>query len=322
MINLFLKPKHISRISTLRNFKNYPFTISFLIGNKLYLEKNMKDAKYVIPLGIQCQSYLSTSKYKVKTFVCDDPEVYKLLNNKNNFYILLKQLNVKTKLIPTYGANNSDIFGSFIIKKVNGAGSYNTIIRDDFLHNILSRYDPEKYQIQKYVGDLPNVVGVTLFAIQGRIKNHFSTLYHSNKDLLNTDRKEVIYHVPKYIMDDITRICEYCKYSGVAEFEFIKQDGELYFMECNPRISGKIISINSNDEDIYYEFVIKNYIRANIKLNILDNCNDYIITLGKTKRYYMGLFYVLWYFKYTILFIILTIIIILLTIFNLYNKFH
>jgi hypothetical protein len=219
------------------------------------------------------------------------------LDNKISFYNYLdnKILN-NIKLIQTY--NNfkcKNIKKKYMVKHKNGAGSKNNYIIKDYLYNIIKKYDPYDYQIQDYI-NYNYVYGVECSCINGII---ISVLTYEIKSIekYTNYMKNIINNTIKFneIKIMIEKIVKQLNYFGFIEFEFLITNTDIYIMECNPRISGLIIS------DEYFNIIIKKYIEYNLNItNILTTTttNNYPITLKlnflKTHyipKTYMQLFY-------------------------------
>ena len=176
---------------------------------------------------------------------------YKYLNNNINILYNIK-------LIPTYDSlKYKNNFAKYIIKHKYGKGSKNNIIIEDYLHNIIHKYDTNIYQIQKLI-KFNNIYVVNVSCINGKIISFICAI---TKSLTKKDYKgnitQILCNYIKYknIKQFIYNIINNISYTGFIEFEFLVTNKNIYIMECNPRTSGLILS------DLYCNEIINKYIQ-------------------------------------------------------------
>ena len=97
-----------------------------------YNEKYFNEATVIIPFGINAQIALNNYPQYNHKFLINPKTVYDELDDKINFYEMIKKYkfldNSEIKLISSYDDKyikdkNVNIYGKFIIKNRNGAGS-------------------------------------------------------------------------------------------------------------------------------------------------------------------------------------------------------
>lgn len=216
--------------------------------------------KIIIPCGVKEHCILFNSK------------IYKKLDNKTKCYKLMnkyKDIFDKTeiKLINSYNykyikTNQPNIKTNVIIKPNNGRGSIGIEYKEDYIYNIIEEY--KKYQIQDIITNKYGYEFICCCKDGEIISNVCIKTDIVNRNILsyirgidgNIVENEKIYNFVKMFIEII-------KYNGFIEFEFIKDETDIYFMECNARISGWI-----NNEYIFDKIIIpfiNEFYNVNIK---------------------------------------------------------
>jgi len=207
----------------------------------------------VIPMD-SCTNYL--------VYGNRDAEKYKMLDDKIDFYDYLKwnqDLLGEIKLVPTYSNlyNGPNIKKKLIVKDRNGHGSiYNKIVVDR-IYSIITKY-PE-HQIQDFI-EAELLIAVDGFCQQGKMEHIFYSTQQCIKSF--NDYKSLGFPMTytntisdKNIGDFLCNLLERLDYSGFFQFEFIQKGQNLYILECNPRISGHVLTKN------YFDLVILPHVK-------------------------------------------------------------
>ena len=188
----------------------------------------------------------------------DKISFYDYLKNNEN---LLKDI----ELIPTFETLKcKNKFSKYIVKHKDGKGSKNIFVVEDYLHNIIQKYDIKIYQIQKLI-KFKYIFGVNCACKKGQILSFYC---YKTKSLSKNDYGGIIpFKIYNYIQYNIIenfiyKIISMINYTGFIEFEFLITDKKIYIMECNPRISGVVIT------QIYCDEIIFKYINNNNSQNV------------------------------------------------------
>lgn len=231
-----------------------------------YLEENNNQHKIIISAyGIP--NPLINNKYE--NF---DTNIH--LDDKILYYNFIKEKIKKTyglKLIPTFNDTPKINFKEkFVVKHKNACSSNDLIIINDYILNILPKYDPKDYQIQKFI-DFDYLYGVDCSCINGKIIGVYSYTKKNgvNKKDYILGFDHIIKNYIKYesIEKFITKIVNKVKYNGFVEFEFLIKNNDIYILECNPRMSGAI------SDSKYYEILIKPYLNSLLGIKKLEKKN-------------------------------------------------
>ena len=227
----------------------YNIKVKFRTDIKNY-KKNI-----IIPFGVEQQEILFKSN------------IYKMLDNKSNFYNFLNKINkTNIKLIKTYDNkyikhNGENIKKKFIIKPNDGFGSKGIVYKEDYIYNLIKEY-PE-HQIQDIINNdcgyelscvCKNGKIISNICIKTKIVNR--SIFSYIKGITGT----VCYK--KDLLKFATKILKKINYNGFIEFEFIKDNKCIYIMECNARISGWV------NNKYYYEKIIIPYIKEFYNISI------------------------------------------------------
>lgn len=271
-------------IYTKRNWLSYAYFIKQMTKFEItiltkYNEELLEKANIIIPFGIDSQNDLvNIKKYSDKLLLCNNSEIYDILDDKVMFYHFIKKYelleNTNISLIKTYTKKHKgeNIYGEFYIKRKNGAGSYRNKIRKGFIFDLIKKY--KRHQIQDVI-DIKGVHGVNCLCLNGELISalDFTTPKSIEYNYYTVDNKEFL--TP--MIDSFTAVCKSiikkANYSGLIEIEFIESaDGKRYLMECNPRLSGNLKCILKNGEVPFIENIIKPYVNIlkekKIKLKI------------------------------------------------------
>jgi predicted ATP-grasp superfamily ATP-dependent carboligase len=249
----------------------YLFTKDWIgTGTLLCLYERLTDLGYLVKVvrnitNIDLESNIvipmdSCTNYMV--FGNRDAEKYKMLDDKIDFYDYLKwnqDLLGDIKLVQTYNNlyKGPNVKRKFIVKDRNGHGSiYNKIVVDK-INSVLANY-PE-YQIQDFI-EAELLIAVDGFCRQGKIQHIFYSTQQCIKSF--NDYKSLGFPMTytntisdKNIADFLYNLLERLDYTGFFQFEFIQSRKEFYILECNPRISGHVLTKN------YFDHVILPYIK-------------------------------------------------------------
>lgn len=246
---------------------NLGYIISKYYKKKLYIvDKFIKHyfdkAIAIIPLGIKSQKELNKyTKYKHK-FMVNDTNIYDMLDDKILFYNFVKKNNIlkgtDIKLIKSYTQkyNGINIYGNFLLKHRNGAGSAYNKIKTDWIYNIINKYS-ENNQIQKII-DIKIISGVNGICKDGEIIQMFDFIMPNfdGNDYYFRDNDEILDNVKPQCKKVISRILKKVNYNGFFEIEFaIDKNWNVYLLECNPRISGNIRTTAIENNVVYSPFV-------------------------------------------------------------------
>lgn len=226
-----------------------------------------RENNIIIPMD-SCTNYL--------VYGNRDAEKYKMLDDKIDFYDYLKwnqDLLGTIKLVPTYNNlyKGPNIKKKFIVKDRNGHGSiYNKIVVD-YLYSIIHKY-PE-HQIQDFI-EAELLIAVDGFCKQGIIQHIFYSTQHCIKSF--NDYKSLGFPMTytniisdKNIAEFLYNLLERLDYTGFFQFEFIQKGHDFYILECNPRISGHVLTKN------YFDNVILPYINSNNPTQEIMQGKDY-----------------------------------------------
>lgn len=230
--------------------------INIIFRTDIKYEKN----KIIIPFGVEQQELLYKSK------------IYRMLDNKSNFYKFIKKINkTNIKLINSYDNNyiknnGENIKKNFIIKPNDGFGSKGIIYKEDYIYNLIKEY-PE-YQIQDIINNdcgyelscvCKNGKIISSICIKTKLANR--SVFSYIKGITG----EVCYK--KDLLKFAEIILKEIKYNGFIEFEFIKEKDDIYIMECNARISGWV------NNEYYYEKIILPYLNEFYNLSLQPKLN-------------------------------------------------
>jgi len=212
-----------------------------------------KNNNIIIPMD-SCTNYLVYGN-------CD-AQKYKMLDDKIDFYDYLKwnqDLLGYIKLVPTYNNlyNGPSIKRKFIVKDRNGHGSiYNKIVVD-YLNSLIAKY-PD-HQIQDFI-EAELLIAVDGFCRHGKMEQIFYSTQQCIKSF--NDYKSLGFPMTytntisdKNIGYFLYNLLERLDYTGFFQFEFIQKGQDFYILECNPRISGHVLTKN------YFDLVISPYIK-------------------------------------------------------------
>jgi len=190
--------------------------------------------------------------------------IYGILDDKINYFNYLENdldLMSGILLIPSYNHsyNGPSITKQFLIKHRNGwSGKFNTLVNDN-VYNLIKQYG-DTHHIQDVI-NIKHVYAVSISVLYGKILGAYS--YKSNEGLtpqLNAHGFSAVrgncVRDPR-VRSFLKKIVKKMNFQGIAEFEFlIDTNDQLYFMECNARISGSL------RVQLFFDNVIKPYINA------------------------------------------------------------
>lgn len=221
--------------------------------NNIDLESNI-----VIPMD-SCTNYL--------VFGNNDTRKYKMLDDKIDFYDYLQwneDLLGEIRLVPTYNNlyKGPNIKRKFIVKDRQGHGSiYNKIIVD-YVYSII--HQNSEHQIQDFI-EAELLIAVDGFCKQGKMEYIFYSTQQCIKSF--NDYKSLGFPMTytntisdKNIGDFLYNLLERLNYTGFFQFEFIQKGQYFYILECNPRISGHVLTKN------YFDTIILPYINNDCNL--------------------------------------------------------
>jgi hypothetical protein len=227
-----------------------------------YNEEYFKKATVIIPVGILSQKKLADHLPYKQKFLTSSDFVYDKLDDKINFYKMVETSNIlknsDIKLIPTYDDNyrGPNKYGNFIIKHRKGAGSSDNTMHTDYLHNLIKKYSAN-HQIQDVL-NVKKIHGINYLCKKGVLINGLDFIFSGfiDKSNNNSDVNQTVTFVEQKYVDVISKIVEQINYSGFVEFEFLEDvNNNIYLLESNPRISGNIKCIISENGLISYPYI-------------------------------------------------------------------
>jgi hypothetical protein len=237
--------------------------VKYCMDDKKIISENKKN-KIIIPYGIYQQANLFNSN------------IYYDLDNKSKCYELFKKYkkffeSSGIKLIKHYTKeyihkNKPNIKKKFIIKPNNGKGSNGIIYIEDYIYTLINKY--QDYQIQDII---ENDCGFEFSCgcVNGKIISHIciktKIIKRSCLSYLKGITGEVVFN--QNIFDFVKKFVSKIKYNGFVEFEFISKKNfnykrEIYFMECNSRISGWV------NNEYFFDKIILPYIKKVYQIQI------------------------------------------------------
>jgi len=229
------------------------YKVKYYINDKMINFKN----KIIIPFGICQQSNFYKSKiyYDLdnKSTCYEICEKYrnileitgiKLINYYTKEYIINRKPNIKKK---------------FILKPNDGKGSNGIMYIEDNIYPLINKY--KNYQIQDII-DNDCGFEFSCCCINGKIISHIciktKIIKRDNLEYFKGITGTVVFN--KKIYNFAKNFIHQITYNGFAEFEFISKkknsgEREIYFMECNSRISGWV------NNEYYFDKIILPYIK-------------------------------------------------------------
>lgn len=278
MIVLFTYKKRRLDLDLIYYFiQTYPYKYKILTKfNKSYFNK----AKIIIPFGISSQIKLSEyPEYNHKYLICDDNNVYDILDDKIKFYNFIKKYNLlensNIELINTYDESydGPDKYDKFILKDKNGEGSTKNKIVEGYLFEYIKKY-AHTHQIQDII-DIGHINCVNCLCKNGKIISalNFTVPKFIDTDHYRTTHKLYFEKVDPIYLELINKTISRLNYTGFIEFEFITDKEENnYLMECNPRISGHFRCTFKNNKSPYVLNLVYPYcdLITNSKIDITD----------------------------------------------------
>lgn len=245
---IFYTEKNYSRIIKLTLYlkDNYNFTTL----------ENVKSTDVIIPIDVKSQTLL----YK--------NTIYDMLDDKKVFYEYLKRCDLKNiRLINSYDSDykGEDIYSEFIIKPSNEYGSKGQMRKKGYIREIIAEY-ANNNQIQDII-NIRTLYEVNFSCKKGDIVGKLCCVTHDKHRKSSDYKKGVRGYYTLDIPYNILTLCENIinrlNYTGLIEFEFIEdENGTIYIMECNPRMSGHI------DNPLYFKLIIEPYFH--IKSSFVD----------------------------------------------------
>lgn len=233
------------------------------MGYQIQIVKD-KDCNHISPDNNALIATNVEFQYNIFKQRCPLANIYNRLNDKIICYEYVKQnadLLEGIQLIPHYDSSyrGESITKNFMLKGKDGWSSKFNKITHGNIHHLIKAYG-KQYQIQD-VMDVKHIYGVSLSALHGKIIGVYSYLTQEgitpemNAQGFSAERNNYIKYenVRHFIKNIISRL----NFNGIIEFEFlIDQNNTIYFMECNPRISGSL------RVQTYFDWVIVPYIKA------------------------------------------------------------
>jgi len=216
---------------------------------------NSNEIDYYIPCIeeiIYVAKHLNKIKQKCsKVFIFTD-SYDKLLNlhNKREFYKLMDQLKINYPEL----LDINDITEEKVFKPIYSRfGLDNQIFKDK--SKLKVKFDPKKHLAQKYIdGEL-----LCTYSVYNKGQKKISICYNGTLYLKNHPYSNVQTIQNEKVINIVDKICRYLNFTGQIGFDFIKTStGELYIIDCNPRITSGI-SLVSQYNDIFSMFFEDNF---------------------------------------------------------------
>lgn len=213
-----------------------------------------KTPKIMIPVDVESNAVLFGANNIA-------PAIYRMLNDKIDFYQWLRWnndiLGSKIHLIPE-GVPGRPV-KKYMIKHRRGYGSLTNNVREDFYERLLDDFPTEQYQIQEWI-EVNTVLACDGFARDGRLTSVFYTMKKSVakfQDYENGYPLQYMNYIPRPEIDVfVVNLIDRISYNGFFQLEFIQdQGGQIYILECNPRISGLVFSQH------YFDHILIPYLR-------------------------------------------------------------
>ena len=234
-----------------------------------YQVQIVKDCSHISPDNHALIAANVDFQYSIFKHRCPFGNIYNRLNDKIICYEYMKQnadLLNGIQFIPHYDSSyrGESITKNFMLKGKDGWSSKFNKIMHGNIHNLIATYG-KQYQIQD-VMDVKHIFGASVSALHGKIIGVYSYLTQEgitpemNAQGFNAERGNYIKfeNVRHFIKNIISRL----SFNGIIEFEFlIDHNNTIYFMECNPRISGSL------RVQTYFDWVIVPYIKAMLNNN-------------------------------------------------------
>ena len=190
--------------------------------------------------------------------------IYDMLDDKINYFNYLKQnpdVMSGIPLIPSYDTSYTGpaITKQFLLKQRNGWSAKFNTFQNDNIYNLIQKYG-NTHQIQD-VMSVKHIYAVSISVLYGKILGVYS--YKSNEALtpqlnahgFSATRGNCVKE-PK-VREFLKKIVKKLNFYGIAEFEFIIDiNNQIYFMECNARISGSL------RVQLYFDNVIRPYLNT------------------------------------------------------------
>lgn len=206
-------------------------------------------------------------------------EVYKIFDNKTLFYEMLKNyftLN-QIRLIPTYDSKyqGDNKYSTFIIKPNEDYGSKNQRIETGYVYDLVKKY-AQNNQIQDIL-EIRAIYEIDFFCKNGEKRG---SIFHKTnaKTRKQSDYFFGVYStelttLPEGMLHLCDSIMKESNYTGFIQFEFIEDiHGTIYFMECNPRMSGSM-----NNPHYFKKRIEPNYPITSRFCDSLIDSNEYTI---------------------------------------------
>jgi hypothetical protein len=210
--------------------------------------------KFIIPVDVESNVALF-----VKNNI--DAAIYRMLDDKIDFYQWLRWnndiLGSKIRLIPE-GVPGGPV-KKYMIKHRRGYGSLTNNVREDVYERLLDDFPTDQYQIQEWI-KVDTVLACDGFARDGRLTNVFYTMKKSVAKFQDYEKGyplQYMNYIPRPEIEAfVINLLERISYNGFFQLEFIQdQGGQIYILECNPRISGLVFSQH------YFDHILTPYLR-------------------------------------------------------------
>jgi len=257
-IHLFIQ--EITGIGTLfrlyEKCSSVDYTVQ-IIWNTPHTEDD-ENPKIIIPVDVESNAVLF-GKDNVAA-------IYRMLDDKIDFYQWLQWnndiLGSKIRLIPK-GVPGGSV-KKYMIKHRRGYGSLNNVVREDFYERLLDDFPIEQYQIQEWI-KVDTVLACDGFARDGSLKSVFYTMKKSVAKFQDYEKGYPLQYknyIPRPEIESfVVAIVERISYTGFFQFEFIQdRRGQIYILECNPRISGLVFSQH------YFDHILTPYLRNEFEI--------------------------------------------------------
>jgi len=216
-------------------------------------DKDDENPKIIIPMDVESNAALF-GKNNTAT-------IYRMLDDKIDFYQWLRWnndiLGSKIHLIPE-GVPGGPV-KKYMIKHRRGYGSLTNNVREDIYERLLDDFPLEQYQIQEFI-EVDAVLACDGFARDGRLTSVFYTMKKSVAKFQDYEKGyplQYMNYIPRPEIESmVVALLERISYNGFFQFEFIQdQGGQMYILECNPRISGLVFSQH------YFDHILTPYLR-------------------------------------------------------------
>ena len=208
------------------------FFVSLLYGQK----DSCQGESIVLPQEVEFIKRIYKSD-RISNYLLPDATLFEQLNNKAEFSLLCKQLNINHPRTwqNTFVLDNVE---KLIFKPIVGQGSEGIFIKDGCSGKIQI---PDGYICQQYLGDSNEIYGFNAMAIDGVV-----SCCYSHKRVITWPRKGGVTVYSEKVNDDTLvsagkEVVRKLNYTGLLMIEFKKHNHDWSVIEINPRLWGSLL---------------------------------------------------------------------------------